>query len=272
MAADVGEIVERRIVVRTAAGAPVAADSLPTWAVTLPDGTAGTPPTVLNDGLGQYYVLYLTTTPGMHLDAWTATVGGQVQKQAPGTFRVRSATRAPLLDLDEARTLLGVGIDPVRDERIRDYIDSAAGQVEDYTGRIYRRQQVIDTFVGPPRPRFEEPLLSMHAVALRSTPAISVSSVTDGGTTLATTAWEFDQVGGVVRAIGGAWYGPIVVTYQAGYTAVPDEVLAVVRQVLQFLWSTQSGGTNAPRRAGSNTPASLSDILGQLTDFAPGIA
>ncbi len=259
---DLGEVALREVLISDEAGAPVNADTLPTYTVTLPDLTAGISPTVQTSGVGAYYVNYPTVQAGLHRDVWTATVAGIVVKFGPDAFRVRTA--APILSLAEARQLLGLGVDPARDERLRDYLDASAGHVERASGRTYRLQVVVETATYPG-----------SGIALLRTPVQSVTSVVDNGTTVDASAYVVDLAAGVLWRKAGCWTGPqVVVTYVAGASVVPDDVLGVTRQVLQHLWSTRTGATGTPRRTtGQDGPdRTLDVILAQLRDHAPGFA
>lgn len=239
MSIDLGETVQRTVVFRNSSGVATNCDSTPTYAVTLPDGTAGTAPAVANGSTGEYFVLYPTTVAGMHRDTWTGVIAGVTVRFGPDSFRVREAGPAPLLSLGEGRALLGLGVDVIRDERLRDYIDSATAIVERATDLVWRRQTVVETH--------DEP---WNVLWLRRLPLVAVQSVTDAGVSVPLTSLCIDTLGSTItRRYGGNWTGPVVVTYTAGPTDAPADVLAVVRMVLQHLWTTQGGSSGSPRRA-----------------------
>lgn len=261
MAANLGEVVERQVAITDAAGTLVNADSAPSWAVTLPDGTAGASPAVNNLSTGVYYVRYTTVQAGNHGDVWTATVGGQLAKFS-GSFRVRQNV-APLLPLDEVRDMLGLGRDPVRDEQLLAVIDAAAAKIERRTGRLYRLRSITDVF--------SEPTTRM---VLRSRPVVSVTSVTDDGVLQSASGYQLDPFGGVVWSLCGWWFGPVTVTYQAGVGEVPDDVLECAREVVRILWAQRSGATGTPRRTtGFDGPGrTVEAALAALADQAPVVA
>ena len=91
-AVDLGEVVQRTVLFRNSSGVATDADSSPTYTVILPDGSVGTSPAVAHGATGEYFVLYPTTVPGMHIDRWTGLVGGVSVIYGPDSFRVRAAT------------------------------------------------------------------------------------------------------------------------------------------------------------------------------------
>jgi hypothetical protein len=262
MAVDLGEVVPRSVLVRTSTGAPVDADVTPVYSVTLPDGTTGTPPGVAHGVTGEYFVLYPTVQVGMHSDRWVATVAGVTVTFGPDSFRVRAAGPAPLISLGEARQLLGLGVDAERDERVRDYIDSAAAVLERETGRLWRRQTVVEVH--------DDPWL---VIRLRREPVSSITSVVDAGTDV-TAQVIFDRLSGEIALRGSrSWNGAVTVTYEAGPTVPPDDALAVARVILQYLWATQGGSSGVPRRATGVDPLTVEveRALGRLRRAGGGL-
>lgn len=262
MAVDLGETVQRDVTIRSSAGVAVDADATPTYSITLPDGTAGTPPTVAHGAAGEYFVLYPTTTPGRHSEVWTATVAG-VAVRYTSSFRVRSGG-ASLLDLPEARRLLGLGVDPIRDEDIRDDIEAATADVERATGYAYwRRTVTAEKHNGRCVP----------GVALRVQPVVSVTEVTSAGVTMPASTYDVNESAGVVRPLCGQWAGPVAVTYVAGEINPDADVLGAVRLALMARWRMRGGASGAPARAAGADPlaAQLRAALDRLPK-APVVA
>jgi hypothetical protein len=237
---DLGETVQRTVVFRNSAGVATACDSTPTYAITLPDGTAGTSPAVVSGSVGEYFVLYPTVTAGMHRDLWTGLVAGVTVRFGPDSFRVRESGPAPLLSLAEGRALLGLGVDVLRDERLRDYIDSATAIIERRTDLVWRRQTVTETHAAP-----------WQVLWIRKAPLVAVTAVTDNGASVDLATLTIDTLAGTVaRRYGGNWIGPVVVTYTAGPTDPSADALAAARMVLLHLWTTQAvGSSGSPRRS-----------------------
>lgn len=278
MTTDLGEAVTLRIKITDSTGVAADADSLPTWTVTLPGGTAGTPPAVQHAATGEYEVTYTPPTEGTYLHVWTAALSGVPLVFGPEVFHVRPASPGPLISLAEARQILGIGSDTTRDELLRDICEAATVLCEDYTGRTFRRRTFTETHSG-----------GKTAIVLRRGPVQSVTTVTENGTVL-TDGWVLDTASGILYrgSIAGAvaWaLGTmnIAVTYVAGDSAVSARVRQANRVTVQHLWATQSGASGAPRRAvgaspneyapqasGWSLPRAAEELLAR--DVAPGFA
>lgn len=241
MAHDIGEQVLRSVLIRTAAGAPVNADALPVYTITLPDGSAGVSPTVNPGSIGEYWVAYTAGQAGVYVDRWTATVAGLAVVYGPDTFRVRGTSAAPLLSLEDARRAVGVGVDAIRDEQLRDDLDAATASVERETGRRWRRTTITA----------EEHIVDCaRAVLLDASPVLAITSVTVDGVALTASDYVLRAAAGILTvAGGGTWSGTVEVSYTAGTSTPPDDVLRAVRLQLQHDVATRRGASGAPRRA-----------------------
>jgi len=278
MAVDLGEVVVRSVQFTAADGTPVAPDATPTYAVTLPDGSAGSPPAVNAGSLGEYYVNYVPAVTGLHVDVWSGLVGTLPVKFGPDAFVVRGAALAPLIGIAEMRRICKVGADASRDEQIRDYNDAAIELCEDFTGRTYRRQTIVETQNG-----------GGTAIALRRTPVQSITSATEDGTTVTGSGWVLDAASGLLyrgTTAGASWWADGVQNVVITYVAAPSVVSARVRQAnrvtLAHLWTTQGGASRGPQRAtgsvedyatnapGWSLPRAAEQLLG--SDLAPGFA
>jgi hypothetical protein len=81
---------------------------------------------------------------------------------------------------------------------------------------------------------------------LRSTPVISVTSIAtvDGSQswTVSPSTMYVDSASGMVQVLSGPPVrGPLLVTYQAGYAAVPANIRLAALIIIQHLWGTQRG-------------------------------
>jgi hypothetical protein len=96
------------------------------------------------------------------------------------------------------------------------------------------------------------------ALALKTTPAISLTSVTPAsGGALTIGDLYLDQAAGVVTFNNGASFVARYydVTYSAGRTTCPPDLLMAVKELLRHLWgSAQRGGGGRPGSAGSDSP------------------
>jgi hypothetical protein len=214
MSADFGEVIVRSVQFTDNTGAAVAPDATPAYAVTLPDGTAGTPPTVFAGTLGEFFVNFVSPQAGRHEDTWTGAIGGLAAKFGPSVFHVRPAAVGPVVDIAAVRQHLTIrSPDPVRDEQLRDFLDAATELAEDFTGRTYRRQAFVETYDG-----------GRDVIGLYQTPVQSVTSITENGATLPSTNYVVDLTSGTIQR--GTLYGPgllwlpglqnITVAYVAG--------------------------------------------------------
>lgn len=240
MSSDIGEAVERAVTLRTTAGQPVNADSVPTWSVVLPDGSPGTAPAVSQTGVGAYRVLYTPpAAAGMYTDAWSAVLDGSPVRFTD-TFRVRGTSARPLLSLAEARGVIGVPPDPGRDEELRDLVEAASAVVEDRTGQRWRRMVVTaETHAG-----------DRGTVLLRHLPVTEIIEVRRGTTPLSPSAYQLTAASGVLRLSGaGSLSTAIEVDYVAGAAAAPADVIEAVRLRLRALWRHRSGASGSPRRS-----------------------
>jgi len=262
MTADIGEAVERAVTLRTVAGTPVNADALPSWAVTLPDGTPGTAPTVTQTGVGSYRVLYTPTAAGVHADVWSAVLDGEPVRFTD-TFRVRGTSARPLLALDEVRALLGVSVDPERDEQLRNIAEAASAAVERATGKRWRRLTVTAETHSSGRGGL---------LLLRNLPVATLTEVRAGGTPLAATAVRLASPDAGVVVMLSATLDPIEVDYTAGHTDPPADVVDAVRLKVKALWRTRSGASGSPRRAtgGDNLDQAAADAIAALGTM-PGL-
>lgn len=237
MPVDLGDSVTRSINLTNAAGAPVAADSTPTYAITKPDGTAGTPPTVQTGVTGEYYVVYPTTVSGLHTDKWTALVGGIQIVIGPQPLVVEDPTNPGFIGTEEALAHLrasGVITGPVDLEQLRWLTLVASSAVEDDLGRIIARRTKTEMFNG-----------GGTALRLRSAPIISITSVTESGTVLATGGYFVDLTFGILYR--GTTSSPrsfawgqqnVTVVYVPGYLDPPRIARKVALNGVERMWQS----------------------------------
>ncbi len=235
MPIDLLDTKTRSINLTTAAGVAVDADLTPTYAITLPDGTAGIVPAVQHPGTGEYYVNYPSVQAGLHAELWTAVVGG-VQVVIRRSFTVEDTV--PLfIDTEEAIAHLraaGVIVAASDLEQLRFLCGIACSAVQSDLGRKIARQVVVETFDGG-RP----------AVMLTSTPLISVTTAVESGVTLAAGDYTADLASGIVFRGGQqspqcwAWGRQnITLTIVAGYVVPPRVVRKVALNGVQRMWSS----------------------------------
>lgn len=277
MPIDLGDSITRSINLTTAAGAPVDADSTPTYAVTLPDGTAGIAPTVQHGVTGEYYIVYPTLQSGLHQEIITAVVGG-----TPVVVRRNFTVEQPansFIDTDEAINHMraaGVIIKPADLEQLRWLCQVASGAVQDDLGRTIARATKTQTLDG-----------GCSALLLKHTPVISITSIVESGITLGVGDFTADLAAGIVYRGGQqsprSWmWGRqnIVVTTVAGYTDPPRIARKVALNGVQRMWQS-SQQTHHPGLDDVTSEMAVFEVVGTLTPLemsaynslrAPGFA
>ena len=230
---DLGDPLPLQVTIYNAAGVAENATSV-VLTLTLPDGTTATP-TVTAQGSGVYTAAYTPTTRGRFIAAWVAS--GTNACAVVDVHTVQDPAAA-IVGLAEAQSYLGETRDSQQDA-VRDVLDAASDVVKNYTGRVWRRQSVVETYDG-----------GRATIPLRSTPVLSVTSVTENGT--ATTNYTLDQASGLLHkgttTSGGTWlWGRqnVVVTYLVGASSIPGPVRRAVLSVARKMWDAPQGGARA---------------------------
>lgn len=230
---DLGDVVALSVNVKNSAGALADATAV-VCTVTLPDGTTATP-TVTHASTGVYSAGYSPTLAGRHLVNWVAT--GANASAYTDVFNVNDPTYAPILSLDDAKRHLNITAS-TSDEELRAFIDVVTQAGEAYTGRVFGRRTITETFSG-----------GLAEVALRYCPVLSITSVVENGTTLAATGYRLSSPdGGVLTRISGYYTTPftagaynVTVTYVAGYQSQPATDRLGALEMLRHLWASQRG-------------------------------
>jgi hypothetical protein len=269
MPVDLGDSVTRSINLTNAATPPVAvdADSLPTYAITKPDGTAGIAPTVQHGVTGEYYVVYPTLAAGLHRELWTAIVGG-VTITLPRVFTVEDPLNPPFIGTDEALAHLrasGVISGPVDLEQLRWLCMVASDAVERDLGVTISRRTVTETYNG-----------GQDSLWLRSTPVISITSVTEAGTLLSAADWILNATAG--RVYRGGSTSPrcflpgrqnVTVVYVVGFTDPPRVARKVALNGVERMWQS-SQQTAHPLLDDVSASAAVFAAAGTLTPLEFG--
>lgn len=236
-----------------------------TLTITLPDATTVTP-SVTNPPTttGKYLYDYVTSAlspAGRYVGQWLFTMGGGATTSYVETFDVGPS----LVTVDEAVAhLRGSGVITSADdlEQLQFLTFVATDAVERDLGRAIARRTVVETHNG-----------GGGAIALRKSPIISITSVTEGGVTVSPTFGYVPDLESRILYRGSslvpqsfAWGRQnVTVTYVIGYTSVPATVRKVALNLIQAAWQ---GSQQAPHPALSefNEPdvfeaqASLSEI------------
>lgn len=213
----------------------LAAPSTFTVALTAPDGT--TPAvTVTNPSTGVYAVTFVATMAGR----WRA-VGTAVGNSSDGVSELVwdvDALNEPIVGLEAAQDFLGMHLD-AEVGTVLSVLNAATGIVERYTNQTWRRQTVTA----------EKHAGGKSALHLRKHPASSITTVVENGATLTADEYTYDATSGLLwrgdGTTGAVWHpGPnaVAVTYVAGASDVPDEVVEAVLGTARSLVEERRGG------------------------------
>lgn len=277
---DLGDQVELTIYVTTDAG--VAATATVTCTITLPDGTTATP-TPSTSATGTYSISYIPTQAGTHYVRWVAdAIGGSADEDDAfeDSFTVSISSNA-YISRDEAKGFLNIASTD-DDAELLEYLEYACDLSQQIAQTQFARKTVTaekHTVNG-----------SKTRLDLRYRPVLSVTTVTERGTTLtADTQYTTDLRWGSLyrmsstydRAYWSNGTNAVSVTYVAGYVIIPPPVRFATLQILEHLWQNQRAGNplaggfrsqNEYPGAGQvwNVPNKARDIL--LEYRPPGVA
>lgn len=270
MAWDIGDQVPLAITVKDANG-NLAATTPVTVTVTLPDGTTASP-TVTTPSTGLYQATYVPAAAGRFTYRWVAA--GIYPGAHTGTFYVMSSVGA-VVSLEETKAYLGIpAADTSDDEELRHFIDVVSDFAEASLGWAARRQDVVDVRDG-----------GSSGILLPTFPVLSVTSVTENGTTLSASDYALDAEAGLLTRLSstyvpGTWaagYRNITVTYVAGQAAPPEWFRHGALVMVDHLWATQRGNNGPAGRAGADDlviPGStytLPNRVAELWRLAPSV-
>lgn len=211
--------------------------------ITLPDGSTTTP-SVTTPSTGRYQSSYKPTQAGTHYVRWVATSVGGVSGEDTAyedSFTVSASTNS-FLSLAEAKEYLNISSSD-HDDELLVYVEIACDLAQQVADSQFARKSVVDTLSASGTESF---------LNLSHRPVISVTSVTERGTTLtASTQYATDlrwgrlyrMVGAYDRTVWGEGTRHVVATYVAGYAIIPTQVRFATLVILDHLWKTQRGGS-----------------------------
>jgi hypothetical protein len=148
-----------------------------------------------------------------------------------------------VVTLDQAKQHVNIGTG-TSDAELQAFVDSCEAAVSRHVGPLSPTAVTAEVSGGG------------TVLILPTTPAISLTTVTDDAGTSVSTASLHVSPDGVVTYIGGgtfvaAWY---TVTYQAGRTSAPDDLVLAVLELLRHKWSaSQRGGKGGQAAMLANT-------------------
>lgn len=205
-----------------------------TIAITQPDGVIVTPVVTLPPVVtGQLVVDFAPTQAGLHSVDWTTTAPIVSEDDE---FTVERPA-ALLVSVDEAVAHLnaaGVITTDAQREQLQWLCIVATDLVERDLSRVFVRRTIVETYDG-----------GWGQIQLRSTPAISITTVVESGTTLTGTDYLLDTRRGVLhrgtslsRLTWASALQNVVITYVAGYANPPPTVRKAALNVVQAMWQT----------------------------------
>jgi len=247
----VGQTVTDVALTTSSAAGVLEADAGVVFTVTRPDGTTSTPATT-NPSVGTYQALYVPTMAGRH--TWTATT--TTHGPQSGVFNVEPLVSQSIISLAEAKAHLNLA-STVNDEEIRSFVLAATQWVE---GRIGHVVQTTVTEIATPG---RDGMLYLNHPVISLTTVVSAYGAAGATYSAATLTAQSPELSTGKVWLGLAWglYGPLLVTYQAGRTVVPELIKSAVKDYLKWDWLSQRGA--------SPSPVDLADEMSALPGTVP---
>ena len=242
MSVDVGATYRTSIQVRDASGAPVNPVTA-ALTVTTPDQvphavSPANPPATAGLLLWDWPM----AQPGLHRFDWLTTGPGTAQTDFEQARSFRS-----VISLADARDFLGYSGDTKADQKIRWMMAAATRLAERIVGTC-----VIRTFAGEWVTGDSRDVIGLPHGPLPSEASVtSLASVWAGGPSWVKSDLAVNAEAATLRlrSFLPFWFGPWKVTYTAGRTEIPDDVIEGVKEILWDLWATQRenlGGQQGP--------------------------
>jgi uncharacterized phiE125 gp8 family phage protein len=221
-----------------------------TFAVVLTAPDATTPSvTVVNSSTGVYAVTYVATMAGRYRAVGTA-VGNSCDGVSVLEWNVSAVSPSTIIGLDDVKSFLKV-YSTDSDSELDAMLEAVSDVCERFTRKTWRRQTFVETYtVGD----------DTDVIRLHHAPVVSVTTVVEDSTTVASTGYTLDgRLGWLKRGtslIEQNWlpgFQNVTVTYVAGPSGgvVPANILQGCRLLAQHMWETQRGG-GLPRQAGTD--------------------
>lgn len=246
---DVGTSTALTVIVTDSNGDRVSCTTMQ-LTLTLPDGTTAGPFTVAPSDTGKYSYNYTFTQAGRYVIRW---LGATPSFTWTDVENVWPADPKFLFSLDEAKATLRRtwSTDTADDEDLRLYIAATTAVIEDIVGPVASGSYTYMADGG------------LTSVVLPHS-NVTVTGVTVNGNTW--TDFTVNTLAGIVFPGNGmSWqrlfprgHQNITITYTAGLTTVPANVLLAAREEFRFLWQIGQQGN----RPGFGDPA-------DSTEFTP---
>lgn len=282
---DLGDTVELLFLTTTPQGVASNATTV-ALTITLPDGTTVTP-AITNPPaqVGSYIYDYVATQAGRHTVYWVAT--GTVSLAYNDVFDIRPVSSGMIFGLADAKdSLRSVSGSIVNDDKLRDYIGAVTAVIEALYGIVIQRTIT------------EQRRGGTDTISLSYRPVVSITTVTEyiAGVSYpltqastpalsSTYGFTFDpQKGSITRRNSSGlrlvFMDEVWITYVAGLTIIPENVLMAARELLRFWWQFGQEGRTTSRNApvensiqvmGYAVPNHVAQMLGNVP-LAPGFA
>lgn len=146
------------------------------------------------------------------------------------------------LSLDDAKTHLNITTDTF-DFELQGTIDAAEARIAQNVGPLTTKSVTCRVPGGA-------------VVVLPVAPAVSLTTMTSpDGAVVDLTTVTLDSTGATIRFTDGItrfWSTVYDVTYLAGWSTVPDDLLYAVKELVRHLWRTQRGAGGRPGASGAD--------------------
>lgn len=146
-----------------------------------------------------------------------------------------------LVTLAEMKSYLGVQTsDTSHDTFLTEQINLISDVIEAYTRRVFSSASYAQTFY---RTDFDQ----THELSLFHFPLVSVTSIVEDGTTLDSSLYRINKPTGIITRPDSYFFScPVetVVTYTAGYAAIPSPIKSVVYTLVQERYNKKNSGVD----------------------------
>jgi len=256
---DLGDTVTLAYLNYSAAGALANATAMAAT-VTLPDLTTASA-SVTTSTTGTYSAAYTPTQAGRHLIRWVGT--GSNPSAYTDIFDVFPADPRFLISLADARDVLNfAATNTTHDDELRLYLAAATVVVEELDRPYVQETQTFTCDGG------------RAAVVLPEAPITAVTSVTNEGTALASTAYRLNAGSGIVHYLNGTFpvgTQNIVFTYTTGLARIPANVILAARELVKH-WYQRSQQSPRPQFQGVINDGDMTYVAGYaVPNFVVGI-